>query len=106
MKRIIKNKKAEGEQPKGFWDKTTTFIKNNAGKLTFATTLPMIFEEAIASFKGESFAKKLLSPELFKKVKLQNRTGLLSYIALGIFSGISAMLAVKVRDRIAQPDVK
>jgi hypothetical protein len=33
---LLKSKKKDGEKPEGILDKTTTFIKNNAGKLAFA----------------------------------------------------------------------
>ncbi len=103
---VFKNKKAEGEKPKGFFDTVTTFIKNNVGKLTFLTMLPIIFEEGLASYKGEKFAAKLLKPELLKKVKLTNRLGLASYAAGAILAGLAARVAVNVRDKIAQPNTK
>lgn len=50
---ISKRKKAEGEEPNGVLDKVTTFIKNNAGKLTIASMLPMLAEELKATARGE-----------------------------------------------------
>lgn len=103
---LFKNKKAEGEKPVGFWDKTTTFIKNNAGKLSFMTMLPIVIEEGLASLKGQKLAKTLLSPQLFKKVKISNALGFTSYLAAATIVGLSTMFAVKIRDKIAQPNIK
>lgn len=100
---LAKHKKAEGEKPEGFFDKATTFIKNHAGKLTFAAFMPIVAEEALASFKGEKLAKTLLSPELMQKVKLTNKFGLLTYAGLAVASAIGIALGVKVKDAIAQP---
>ena len=103
---LFKNKKATDEKPVGFWDKTTTFIKNNAGKLTFATMLPMVLEEGLASLQGQKLAKKLLSPELFKKVIKSNAIGFSTYLLAAVGAGVAMRLAVKVRDKIAQPNLK
>ena len=103
---VFKNKKATGEKPKGFFDKITTFIKNNVGKLTFLTMLPIVLEEGLASYKGEKFAAKFLKPDLLKKVKLTNRLGLATYLTGAILAGLAARVAVNVRDRIAQPNTK
>ena len=37
---LLKNKKASEEETKGNFDKTTDFIKNNAGKLVFLGFIP------------------------------------------------------------------
>ena len=78
---LFKRKKVEGEEPKGFFDKTTTFIKNNVGKLTLAAFAPIVAEELMATYRGNKMAKKVLSPELFKKVQKTNRFGAMTYIA-------------------------
>lgn len=102
---IFKNKKAEGEQPVGFWDKTTTFIKNNVGKLTFITMLPMVAEEALASYKGEKAVKGLIDKGLFKKIKTSNRFALATYATLAVAAGVAAMIGNNIRDKIAQPNL-
>lgn len=101
---LFKNKKAEGEKPTGWWDKTTTFVKNHAGKLAVLGMLPVVIEEAMATYKGEKFASKI--PELgglMKKIKASNRWGLATYVALTAAMGFGVMLAGKVRDAIIQP---
>ena len=102
---IYKNKKAKGEKPQGTFDKVTTFIKDNVGKLTFLVALPRVLEEGLASFKGERAVKNLISKDLFKKVKLQNRIGLLGYAASAALISLGAVCASKIRDKIAQPNL-
>lgn len=100
---LLKRKKVEGEEPKGFFDKTTTFIKNNVGKLTLATFVPIVAEELMATYRGNKMAKKVLSPELFKKVQKTNRFGAITYIAVGVGAALAAVVGSKVRDAIAKP---
>ena len=100
---IFKRKKAEGEETSGVFDKVTTFIKNNAGKLTLASMLPMVAEELKASARGNALAKKILSPELAKKVVKANRWGALSYIATAGVTALAVCLGAKIRDAIAGP---
>ena len=98
---LLKTKKAPGEEPKNGMDKTTTFIKNNAGKLTFAAFLPMIIEEGMATIKGNKYAKNLLSPELAKKVAKTNALGFSTYVLMATLSGLGIYLGTKVKDSIA-----
>lgn len=100
---LCKGKKAPNEKPKSNTDKATTFIKENAGKLTFATFLPMLIEEGMASAKGNNFAKKLLKPELAQKVVKTNVLGFTSYAAIAILSSFGLYIGTKVRDSIAKP---
>ena len=100
---LFKRKKVEGEEPKGFFDKTTTFIKNNVGKLTLATSVPIVAEELMATYRGNKMAKKVLSPELVKKVKATNRFGAATYITSAIAGALAAVAGSKVRDAIAKP---
>lgn len=102
---IFKNKKAEGEKPQGIFDTVTTFIKNNVGKLTFLTMLPIVLEEGLATLKGEKAVKGLISKDLFKKVKISNRLGLATYATVAAVTGFGAYLASKIRDKIAQPNL-
>lgn len=100
---LCKRPKAEGEQPKNGFDKATTFIKNNVGKLVTLSFVPIIAEELKATSRGNKLAKQLLSPEIAKKVKTTNRYGAISYVATAVISGFSAFVANKVRDKIAHP---
>lgn len=100
---LFKRKKNEGEKPEGFFDKTTTFIKDNVGKLTFVTGLPVLLEELKASSRGNDLAKKVLSPELAKKVIKTNKISGFIYITGTLLTAFGAYLASKTRDAIAQP---
>lgn len=100
---LWKTKKAPGEKPKNAIDSTNTFIKENAGKLTFAAYLPVLIDECLASVKGNKFAKQLLKPELAKKVEKSNALGFCTYIGLALASSIGIYLGTKVKDAIAKP---
>lgn len=102
---LWKTKKVPNEKPKNTLDKTTTFIKDNAGKLTFAAMLPILAEEGLATLKGNSLAKKLLSPELAKKVAKTNALGFTTYLLAAVLSGLGIYLGVKVKDSIASKKV-
>ena len=80
--------------------KVNNAIRNNAGKLAFVATIPMLIEEALATKKGLKFAKEILSPDLYKKVAKGNRVAYLSYVTASIFAGLSAWVAVKVKDNM------
>ncbi len=99
----LKNKKALGEEPKSKTDKTTTFIKNNAGKLTFIALIPMLIEEAAASIKGNAFARKTLNPKLAQKVAKTNGLAYLTYLGYLILVPASIAIGIKVKDSIARP---
>ena len=99
----LKRKKAEGEKPQGFFDKTTTFIKENIGKLSFAAMMPIAVEELMATIKGNKMAAKFLKPENLKKVKVANALGLATYIGTAAIVGLTARLATNLKDKIAAP---
>lgn len=78
--------------------KANNFIRNNAGKLAFGAMMPMLFEEAMATIKGNGLAKKLLSPEMFKTVAKGNAVAYMSYLVTAAGLGLGAWAAVKVKD--------
>ena len=81
--------------------KTNNFIRNNAGKLAFGAMVPMLFEEAMATIKGNGLAKKLLSPDMFKTVAKGNAVAYMSYLLSAAGLGLGAWAAVKVKDYLA-----
>jgi len=97
---LLKNKKQEGEAPKDNLDKTGDFIKNNAGKLTFAALVPTIAEEGLASVRGSKMAKPLLSKELLKKFNNCHLRALSTYVLGATMVALSVRLAIAVRDAI------
>ena len=100
---LIKTKKAPNEKPEGALDKTTTFIKNHAGKLTFAAFIPVLLEEGLATIKGNKIARNTLTADLAKKVSKSNMLGFSTYLALATMSAVGIWLANKIKDKIAQP---
>lgn len=105
---LLKTKKAPDEKPKKTTDKINTFIKNNAGKLTFLATVPMLIEEAMASLKGYKFAEQAgLSKDLLAKVAKTNKVAYFGcYLASAVFGSLGIALAIKVKDAIAHKTPK
>lgn len=99
---LFKNKKQNGERPDGIIDKTTTFIKNNAGKLTFACLIPALAEEGLASIRGAQIAKKVLDPKLLKNLNKYNFLAWTTYAVEALITTGAVALAVKIRDKIAE----
>lgn len=83
-------------EKKGFM----SFIRDNAGKLSFAAMLPIVVEEGMASYKGAKLAKPLLSPEMFKKMNKANAMGLATYVLGAVAVGVGAWAAVKIKDKL------
>lgn len=100
---LLKRPKAEGEQPKNKFDKATDFMKNNVGKISLAASLPIVVEELLASFKGNKLAKKVCSPEVFKKVFKSNAIGGATYIIGALATAGGLVLANKVRNAMTAP---
>ena len=101
---LCKRKKVDGEKPKGFFDRVTTFIKNNVGVLSAGAMLPVLAEELKATSRGNKLAKQLLSPENYKKVVKSNRWGATTYALAVVGAGLAAHFANKVKDKIAAPE--
>ena len=99
---LLKPKKKDGQESNGVIDKATTFIKNNAGKLTFAALIPTLAEEGLASIRGGQIAKKVLGPKLLKQVNKHNFFAWTTYLAGALVTSGSVALAVKIRDAIAE----
>lgn len=98
---LLTNKRTEANPPKNAWQKTTTFIKENVGKLVAFAFVPTIVEETMASVKGQKLAKTVLSKDLMKNVSKLHMLGFASYVGVATISGLSAFAANKVRDLIA-----
>lgn len=80
--------------------KTNNFIRDNAGKISFFVTIPMLLEEGLATKKGLGWAKKYLSPENFKQVKKGNLIAYTSYLLTAASMGLASWFAVKVKDKL------
>ena len=82
--------------------KANNFIRDNAGKLSFAAMLPMLAEEAMASIRGVGLAKKTLNSELTKHVIKGNGVAYMSYLGGAIAAGLAAAAAVKIKDHFVE----
>ena len=95
---FTKESKPQDGQELSKAQKVKNFVRDNAGKLSFAAMLPMLVEEGMATFKGEKLAKKLLSPDMMKNVTKGNRVAYLSYLVAAAGLGLGSMAAVKIKD--------
>ena len=77
--------------------------KEHVGTLATLSMAPIVAEEIKATQRGNALAKKLLSPENYKKVVKTNRYGAATYIAAALAVGVGAYVANKVKDAIAKP---
>ena len=101
---LFKRKKVEGEETKGTFDKITTFIKDNCGKLTAFCFLPQIAEEALASKKGFNLIKNSTEINLhLNTVKKLNCAGLVSHMAMASIATLGVIVLSKIKDIITQP---
>ena len=95
---FTKESKPQDGQELSKAQKVKNFVRDNAGKLSFAAMLPMLVEEGMATFKGEKLAKKLLSPDMMKNVTKGNRVAYLSYLVAAAGLCLGSMAAVKIKD--------
>ena len=101
-------RKSEPEEGKELTkaQKSKNFIRNNAGKLSFLCTLPVLFEEAWATAKGHKWAKQVLSPENAKKVLKGNAVAYVSYIVTTVSLALSSLCAFKIKDKLIEKKEK
>ena len=97
-----KSKQKDEDKELTALQKTNNFVRDNAGKLAFGMSLPMLLEEGMATIKGQNLAKKVLSPELFKKVKKANAIAYCTYLAAAVFASLAVTTAVKVKDAVME----
>lgn len=70
--------------------------------IVFASFLPEIIEEGMASLKGQEFAKNVLDKNMFNKVKYTNLLGFLSYLFIGSFAAGVLWAALKIKNHIME----
>ena len=102
---LLTKKKSKDEKPKNTAEKITTFTKENCGKLMFACMIPTLAEEGLASVNANKLAKKVLSPELLKKMNSLNIKAWGTYLLGATITGACGALAVWVKDKITQPKI-
>ena len=90
-------------KPKSLWEKTKDFVKNNVGKISFATFLPMLIEEGAASVKGLKLAKQYLKPEQVSRLAKNYLSGFKSYAmvatVLSAAIGFGNMIAQGIQEK-------
>ena len=91
----------EQNTPQTGWDKVKEFGRKHAGKIAFLTSLPAIFEEAMASAKGVKFAKQYFKPEQIKQLTKNHSLCLNTYIKAALKFSIAIGLGNMIID-IAQ----
>ena len=94
-KKAVPSEKNDGELTK--LQKTKNFIRNNSGKLAFLSMVPILAEEAMATIRGNGWAKEFLSSNVAKQVCKGNKFAYLSYLACAIGAGFSAYAATNIK---------
>lgn len=87
--------------------KVKNFVRDNVGVISFACFVPSLIEEGLASIRGNSFAKKVLTPDLVKKVAKANIMGYSTYVLSAIGTAVAGNIAVSIKDKmIANKEAK
>ena len=98
---LTPKKSREAKEKQGIVGKTTTFIKENVGKLSMLAMLPVLAEEIKASQIGNKLAKKHLTGDSLKSVLKTNKTSMFAYAGFIAITGAAVSIANKVRDKVA-----
>lgn len=93
-----KHKAQEGEELSKK-DKFINGLRSACPFLAGASMIPVIAEEAMATIRGNKFAKEVLSADLAKKVAKNNRIGLITYTTVAVVSALGAFVAKKIKDK-------
>lgn len=101
-----KNVKSDNGKELTTGQKANNFVRNNAGKLSFAVMLPMLAEEAMASIRGQKLANKLLDKNLAKYVKKGNTVAFTSYLISAAALALGSYAAVKIKDKLTPKEDK
>lgn len=82
-------------------ENTTNFIRNNIGKISAVSMLPILAIEISANFQGNKMARKADLPvEILKKVRNTHRLSNISYLTGTLLLAVSSSAAVKIKDYI------
>ena len=95
---ISKESKAENGKELNKKQKINNFIRNNAGKLSFATMLPVLAEEGMATIRGQKLANQLLPKNIARTVLKGNSVAYTSYLITALGFAAAAYTAVKIKD--------
>lgn len=93
--------KMKDEKSKNIINKSTTFIKNNAGKLAFSIMIPTLTEEVLASLRANKIANKIsMDKQLLKNMNKSNTIAAITYFAFALANSLSAYGASWIHDKI------
>ena len=93
------------DKPKGEKRNLFDWIQDNSAKIAFAGMLPVVAEEALASFKGIQMANKAgLGKTLIQNLKKFYGKALLSYGGYALITGTSVYLASKIMETFTRPE--
>lgn len=95
---FTKNAKPEEGKNMTKTQKAKNFVRDNAGKLSFAITIPVLVEEAMATFKGQKLANKYLPKDIAKIVSNCNKVAFLTYLLMAATAALTSYSAVKIKD--------
>ena len=95
---FTKNAKPEEDEQLTNAQKAKNFVRDNAGKLSFAITIPVLVEEAMATFKGQKLANKYLPKDIAKIVSNCNKVAFLTYLLMAATAALTSYSAVKIKD--------
>lgn len=91
-------------KPKGEQRNLTDFIEDNCGKIAFAAMLPVVAEEAIASYRGIKLAKNVgLESNALKSMKKLYGKALLTYAGRAVLGGLAVGASRMIMDYYTRP---
>ena len=92
------------KRPKGAPRSFTDVVEDNCGKIAFAAMLPVVAEEAIASYRGVKLARKSGVPEfLIKNMKKLYAKALMTYGGRAVLGGLAVFASRKIMDYYTRP---
>jgi len=91
-------------KPKGAPRNTTDIIEDNCGKIAFTAMLPIVAEEAIASYRGIKLAKETgLEKPFINSMKKLYAKALATYGGRAVLGGLAVFASRKVMDYFTRP---
>ena len=91
-------------KPKGAPRSFTDVVEDNCGKIAFISMLPIVAEEAIASYRGIRLAKSVgMAEPLLKNLKKLYAKALATYGGRAVLGGLAVYASRKVMDYFTRP---
>ena len=96
---ITKDSKAQDGKELTKGQKFKNGLRKMSPALAFASMLPTLSEEAMASIRGCKWAKQLLDPSMYKKVLKTNVVAYSTYVIGALSFALGAFVAKKIKDK-------